>query len=324
METYKYFRLEGLPFPPLSPYGVVYSGATFLEGIATLEAGLLNHLSGLTMLTGEAGVGKTTLIYSFLQREYERVRIAHIDDPKLSFLEIMQLVLKQLKLECAGTTKLDYLNVLDRYLDEHGKQERNAIVVDNAQVLSDDVLEELRLLSNRGQRNDRCLQLILVGRSELAERLREHKFRPLNQRISTRGILKPLSKGEALTYVECKLMAQGSKTTTIFEPRALDLLVRYSEGIPATINMLCHNAMQAAVYALESKVSVGTAKKVTEEYRDAAAGTELRPVGGVPPWTWSFRWLRKWNRTPGRRGGQIAYPALPTAAAGGAARRREN
>src|SRR6202035_4006206 len=181
---YEHFHLTGPPFQAASPNSALFLSPTHREGLATLEWGLSRELNGLTLLTGEAGTGKTTLIYSMLQRDYKRVRIAHIDDPKLSFLEIMQLILTQLNLYSAGSTKLDYLKTLDHLLDLHGNEERIAIVVDEAQVLSDDVLEELRLLWNRGQRNDRCLlQVIFVGQPELAERLKKPGLRQLNQRI---------------------------------------------------------------------------------------------------------------------------------------------
>jgi type II secretory pathway predicted ATPase ExeA len=327
MEYYQYFRLEGSPFQPASPHGAVYFGSTQLEGLATLEAGLLNDLSGLTMLTGEAGTGKTTLIYSFLQRDYQQVRIAYVSDPKLSFLGIMQVVMEQLNLQAHGTTKLDYLNVLDRFLDLHGKEERIAIVVDDSQALSDDVLEELRLLSNRGQRRDRCLQLILVSQPELVERLKKPEFRQLNQRISTRGVLKPLSTAEALSYLECKLMAQNSKSSSIFESRALNILLRASEGIPRNVNTLCENAMMAALYALERKVGVGTAKKVVEEYRDSVAGTELKHLsatGWGSIWPLRFRRMRHWNQTFNRRSGQIPYSTTQPSSAELSNRRRDH
>src|ERR1700686_1645209 len=126
----QYFRLKGPPFQPASPDGAVYFSPTHLAGLGTLESGLSGELSGLTLLTGEAGTGKTTLIYSMLQRDYKRVRIAHIDDPKLSFLEIMQEVFTQMKLYSTGSTKLDYLEALDRLLTLRGKEERIAIIVD--------------------------------------------------------------------------------------------------------------------------------------------------------------------------------------------------
>src|SRR5690348_8929819 len=200
---YQHFRLKGPPFQPASRDSAVYFSPTHLEGLATLESGLAQDLTGFTLLTGEAGTGKTTLIYSLLQRDYKRVRIAHIDDSKLSFLEIMQVILKQLNLYCAGSTRLDYLEALDRFLGARGKEERIAIVIDEAQVLSDEVLEELRLLSNHLQSHDRRLQLILVGHPELAERLKKPDLRQLNQRISSRGVLKPLTTEQSLKYVEC-------------------------------------------------------------------------------------------------------------------------
>jgi len=277
MEYYYYFGLKGPPFQPASPQGAVYFSPTHLEALATLESGLSGELSGLTLLTGEAGTGKTTLIYSLLQRDHKRVRIAHIDDPKLSFLEIMQSILAQMNLYSAGSTKLDYLNTLDHLLELRGKEERIAVVVDEAQVLSDDVLEELRLLSNRGQqRNDRCLQLILVGQPELAERLKKPELRQLNQRISSRGVLKPLATAQAMMYVECRIGAQGGKCSAIFEPGALNHLLRRSDGLPRKINMLCHNAMQAAFYAAEKKVTVKTAKKIAAEYHDSVGITHQR------------------------------------------------
>jgi len=277
MEYYQYFRLKGAPFQPASPHGAVYFSPTHLQGLTTLEAGLSEDLSGLTMLTGEAGTGKTTLIYSLLQRDYKRARIAHIDDPKLSFLEILRVILTQLNLYSAGTTKVDYLSTLDHLLELRGKEERIAIVVDESQVLSDDVLEELRLLSNRGQRDNRCLlQLILVGQPELAERLKKPELRQLNQRISSRGVLRPLNTAEAIMYVECRLSAQGGQSSAIFEPRALNHLLRRSDGIPRKINMLCHSAMMAAFYANEGKVSVRTAKKTAAEYHDSVVITNRK------------------------------------------------
>ena len=279
MEYYQYFRLEGPPFQPASPGGAVYFSPTHLQGLATLEAGLSGELNGLTLLTGEAGTGKTTLIYSLLQRDFKRVRIAHIDDPKLSFLEIMRVILTQMNLYSAGSTKLDYLKTMDHLLELHGKEERIAIVVDESQVLSDDVLEELRLLWNRGQRNDRCLlQVIFVGQPELAERLKKPELRQLNQRISSRGVLKPLTIAQGIMYVECKLIAQGSKCATIFEPSALNHLLRHSDGIPRKINMLCHNAMVAGFHALERKVSFSTAKKIAAEYQQSVGITYRRSL----------------------------------------------
>src|SRR5512146_1877514 len=325
MEYYQYFRMKGPPFQPASPDSAVYLSPTHLEGLAILESGLTGELSGLTLLTGEAGSGKTTLIYSLLQRDYKRVRIARIEDPKLSFLEIMQLILSQMKLYSTGTTKLDYLEALDRLLELRGKEERIAIIVDESQVLSDEVLEELRLLSNRGQqRNDRHLQLILVGQPELAERLKKPHLRQLNQRISSRGMLEPLTTAQSIKYVECKLNAQGSSCSAMFAPGALKCLLRRGDGIPRKINMLCHTAMQAAYMAGERKVTYKIARKTAAEYYDSvritkrrfgarpaliagAALAALLLVGFVYPNLWS-KWARKHAGSSGGAAEQTVRP----------------
>jgi general secretion pathway protein A len=280
---YHHFHLKGPPFEAASPNGAVYFSPTHLQGLATLEAGLSQELRGFTLLTGEAGTGKTTLIYSLLQRDYKRVRIAHIDDPKLSFPEIMKVVLAQLNLYSTGSSKLDYLEALDKFLKLHDRDERIAIILDEAQVLSDDALEELRLLSNHVQSNDRWLQLILVGQPELAERLKTPELRALNQRISSRGVLKPLNAAQASNYVECKLSAQGSKCSAVFERGALKTLLRRSDGLPRKINTLCHSAMMAAYSADEKKVSVRTARKVAAEYHDSVSITGRRSGARLVP-----------------------------------------
>jgi type II secretory pathway predicted ATPase ExeA len=266
---YQHFHLSGPPFQTASPNSALFLSATHLEGLATLEWGLSRELNGFTLLTGEAGTGKTTLIYSLLQRDFKQVRIAYIDDPKLSFLEILRVILNQLNLYSSGSTKLDYLEALDRFLNLRNKEERVAIIVDESQVLSDDALEELRLLSNHGQRYDRCLQLILVGQPELVERLRKPELRQLNQRISARGILNSLNNEESLKYVECRLRARGGACAELFEPGALEGLLQHSDGIPRKINVLCHNAMLLAYSAGAKKVSLKTAKKTATEYDDS-------------------------------------------------------
>src|SRR5579863_1712296 len=126
MEYYHYFRMAAQQFQSASPNSAVYLSPTHMAGLATLESGLTGELTGLTMLTGEAGSGKTTLIYSLLQRDFKRVRIAHIEDPKLSFQEIMQVVLRQMNLYSTGSTKLEYLETLDKLLKLRGKEERIA------------------------------------------------------------------------------------------------------------------------------------------------------------------------------------------------------
>lgn len=266
---YQHFHLSGPPFQSASPKTALFLSPTHFEGLATLEWGLSRELNGFTLLTGEAGTGKTTLIYSLLQRDFKQVRIAYIPDPKLSFLEILRVILSELNLYSTASTKLDYLEALDRFLNLRNKGERVAIIVDESQVLSDDALEDLRLLSNHGQRYDRCLQLILVGQPELVERLKKPELHQLNEQISARGVLNPLNLEESLKYVQCRLYAQGGASAQIFEPGALRRLLEHSGGIPRKINVLCHNAMLLAYSAGTKKVSLKAAKETAAQYDDS-------------------------------------------------------
>ena len=169
-----------------------------------------------------------------------------------------------------------------------------------------------------------CLQLILVGHPELAERLKKPELRQLNQRISSRGVLKPLNTEQAIEYVECRLSAQGSKCSAIFERGALQRLLRRSDGIPRKINMLCHGAMQAAYNGAERKVSYKTANKIAAQYHDSVRITKLgfgtRPLvmpavgiglaallllGFVYPKVWSD-WVRHHTRRADRTDGSTS------------------
>jgi hypothetical protein len=198
-ETYfEYFRLTGPPFQSTSVSEIVYLSRTHREGLAALEWSVSRELNGFTLLTGEPGSGKTTLIYTILQRDFEQIRIAYIVDPKLSFLEILRAIFDQLKLYSAESTKLGYLKTLDLFLNRHRKDGRVAIIIDEAQDLSDDALEELRLLSNHGQRNDRCLQLILVRQLQLAERLKRPALAPtLSANFSAYGTQSAEQRGSS-------------------------------------------------------------------------------------------------------------------------------
>lgn len=280
---YAHFGLTGPPFQAASPQTVIYFSPTHIEALATLQWGLERELNGFTMLTGEVGTGKTTLVYSLLQRDFKQVRIAYVADANLSFTEILRSILDQFGLYTTGTSKVDYLQTLDRFLMLRSKEERVAIIIDEAQALSDETLEELRLLSNHGQLHDRCLQLILVGQPELVERIKKPEFRQLDQRISARGVLNPLTPEQARKYVECRLGAQDSECAKVFEPGALEILLRHSDGIPRKINVICHNAFVLAYSRNLKKVDKKVAAITAAEYSDAVSIRSEKKEGSLSP-----------------------------------------
>ncbi len=269
---YRHFRLSGPPFEAAAVPEALYLSRAHRESLAALEWGLLHEPSGFTTLTGETGTGKTTLICSILGRNFSQLSAAYVINPKLPFEDILRVILGQFGVPCPATTKLDRIEALVGFLGRRGLHERLAIIVDEAQDLSDDVLEELRLLSNYGQRLGRYLQLVLVGQPELAVRLKRPSLRQFNQRVAARSVLGRLSFAEAHEYVGYRLRAKGGRSRDIFEPDALAYLLRHSNGIPRRINVLCHNAMLVAFSSGCTRVDLKTARAAVSEHNESLLG----------------------------------------------------
>ena len=192
---HRHFGLSGPPFQFTPAPDALYLSATHRETLALLEWGLLHEPTGFTMLVGESGVGKTTLVASILARRLRNVRTALLTNPRLDFDQIMQVAMSQLAPGWSGQTRLELTEGFAELLDGLAPGERVAIVIDEAQELSDDALEGLRLLSNADTFEERRLQIILVGQPELIARLARPAMRSLNQRIGARAVLRPLRPG---------------------------------------------------------------------------------------------------------------------------------
>lgn len=268
---YQHFGLSGPPFQFTPSPAMVYMSQTHREGMAALEWGLMHESSGFSVLAGESGTGKTTLIASLLSRQYQRLHLAYVTNPRLDFPDILGLILTQLGLEAAGLPKAEMLEALGRFLGQLRPAERVAIIFDEAQGLSDDTLEELRLLSNYGRSGENQLQLILAGQPELLRRLMTPALRQFNERIGARTLLAPLDANETQEYLDYRLRSRGGTAARIFQRKALQYVVAASAGIPRRINVLCHNAMLLAYAAGAKQVSLKMAKEAVAEYQDLFA-----------------------------------------------------
>jgi len=283
---YRHFRLTGPPFEALAGPEALYLSQAHRESLAALEWGLLHEPSGFTTLTGETGTGKTTLVSSILARNFAQLRAAYVINPKLSFEDILRVVLGQFGIACMESNKLDRIEALVSFLGARMPNERLAIIVDEAQGLSEDVLEELRLLSNYGQRIGKYLQLVLVGQPELALRLKSPSLRQFNQRVAARSVLNRLSFVEAHEYVGYRLRARDGRSRDIFDSEALDYLLRHSAGIPRQINVLCHNSMLLAYSAGAPLVDLKSARAAVAEHGGSLLGgawTLTMPSKGAQP-----------------------------------------
>ena len=265
---YRHFNLNGAPFQFTPSAAMLYQSKSHSEALAALEWGVLHEPSGLTLLVGEPGTGKTTLICSVLERHFEHVRLAYIGNPKLNFDEILSVIARQLGIEFTGPGRLARLDALDHYLEANARRERVTVIIDEAQVMPDEVIEELRLLANCAPGRSTALRFIFVGQPEFLNRLTAVNLRQLNERIGARAMLNPLQPGEIREYIDFRLKARGGTAAEIFAGRALRHIAEHCGGIPRKINVLCHNSMLLAYSQNRKKVRLSQASTAVAEYEN--------------------------------------------------------
>src|SRR5581483_1602479 len=289
---YKHFNLNGPPFQFTPSADVLYPSKSHQEALAALEWGLLHEPSGLTLLVGEPGTGKTTLISAILSRNFDRARIAYIGNPRLSFDEIVEMIARQFGIALRSSQRLVRLDAIDEFLEAHAR-ERVMVIVDEAQALPDHVVDELRLLSNSTPRRQSSLGFVFVGQPELLRRLESSELRQLNERIGARSILTPLQPNEVYEYIEFRLRNRGGRTKDIFAPAALKLIARHCRGIPRRINVLCHNSMLLAFSADSRRVTAEHAQAAVSEYvnhfaQPASPARKGRKAAAAPNRGWKI------------------------------------
>lgn len=252
------------------------------EALAHLVFGLAG--GGFVQLTGEVGTGKTTVCRALLDQLPTDVDVAMIFTPRLTAVELLSAICDELRVEYpAGTTSLKVLvDVLSRaLLDTHGRGRRTVVIIDEAQNLSMEVLEELRLLTNIETTRDKLLQVILIGQPELADLMERPALRPLAQRMTARYHLRPFSFPETCAYVAHRLGVAGQRQPT-FTRAALRAVHARTGGVPRLINNVCDRALLGAFALGQKRVTDGIVRKAaTEVFGRAGARRWLQPVAAV-------------------------------------------
>ena len=247
-----FFGLNEKPFAITPDPRYLYLSERHAEALAHLLYGI-NEAGGFVQLTGEVGTGKTTIVRSLLAQTPKNAEIALILNPKMTAPEFLLTICEELGIgvpdSALGSLK-DLVDILSEYLlRAHAAGHRVVLVVDEAQNLSPDVLEQVRLLTNLETNTQKLLQIILIGQPELRELLARTELRQLAQRITGRYHLNPLSHDETCAYVRHRLRVAGA-TTDIFAPQALNAVFRLSQGVPRVINVICDRALLGA-YSLD-------------------------------------------------------------------------
>jgi len=269
---YEHFRLSGEPFSLTPDPAFLFLSEKHREAMAAVQYGLENGRGFITLI-GEVGTGKTTILYSVLSQLGPEVGAAYVAYAAHNFDDLLTVALKDFgERPPAGASRLEQLEILQQMLlrrDEAGQ--RTALVIDEAQSLSDSTFEELRLLSNFETYTHKLLQIVLVGQPELQTRLRQQNLRQLQQRVSVRAIINPLDAGEMEGYIYHRLRQVGGDGR-LFEPAAMRAIVRHARGIPRRANILGHSALLFAFGRSQPVVTLSTAHEAIAEMDERAPG----------------------------------------------------
>ena len=277
-----YYGLRERPFDLVPNPRFVYLAPRHREALSNLQYGLTTP-RGLTVLLGEAGTGKTTLVQTALANLPEgRVRCVLVSNPTLTRQEFYEFLARGFGLSAdAATSKTKFLFELRRDLQQRFLAGTlSAVIFDEAQSMPYELLEEVRLLSNIETTTVKLLNVVLAGQPELADRLNDSGLRQLKQRISLRCHLEPLELKETAAYIAGRLRMAGGAPETIFTREAVGLIHKVASGLPRTINVVCDNAL---IGGFASQVKPVTVRFVEEVCRDFDLSLDGKPEDTTPP-----------------------------------------
>jgi general secretion pathway protein A len=307
-----FYGLRERPFELTPNPRFLFMTARHREALTTLEYGL-SARTGVALLVGDAGTGKTTVVHAALQSQQARQsRAVYLNNPSLTRTEFVEFLAAGFGLSAdAAKSKTRCLAELtDMLLARHSAGVMSALIIDEAQCLPDVLLEEVRLLANIESASEKLLSIILAGQPELATRLNHPSLRQLKQRIGLRCSLAPLTLAETTAYISARVRVAGGEASSLFTPDAVQLIHERSGGIPRTVSVICDNAFVSG-FALDRRpidrsivLEVCTDFDFAEPAADTAAadapaapayspGSELPPNPAAPVANGLLRHLEK-------------------------------
>jgi general secretion pathway protein A len=263
-----FFGFSEKPFTITPNPRYIYLSSNHREAFVRLLYGIDNNL-GFIVMTGEVGTGKTTVLRTLLTKlDPERYCSALIFNPCVSLEQLLENVCREFDIQRTAQGNCSHLELLNSFLiDQHAVGRIVVLVIDEAQNLAPEVLEQLRMISNLETEQDKLIQIILAGQPELNDVLARNDLRQLNQRVAVRCNLTPMNFRDAAEYISHRLKISGCRIPRLFSQAAVKRIYRFSHGIPRLINIVCEQALVLA-WTRESTVITS-----------AIAGKVIRDVG---------------------------------------------
>src|SRR5262245_50931662 len=255
------------------------------EALACLTYGIQSR-KGFVLLTGEVGTGKTTLINKLLEwLRLQQVATAFVFNSRMNVPQFLDYMMADFGITCESRSKSQILQRLYNWLlDRYRAGETAVLIVDEAQNLTDEVLEEIRMLTNLETFTEKLLQIVLVGQPELETKLKQPQLRQLRQRLTLRAKTHPLTLEETKAYVQQRLRIAGSDGRQIFDTEALVSIHKYTSGIPRVVNLLCAHCLVSAFVDQKSTIGMDVVDAVAKDFdlSDNTASAAMTPATPQP------------------------------------------
>ncbi len=278
-----FFGLRESPFNVNPDPRYLFMTKQTQEALACLTYGVRTR-KGFIVLTGEVGTGKTTLLNRLLDwLRNERVATAFIFNSKLSVSQVFDFMMADFGIPCDSREKSQVLLRLNQWLLERYKAGETAVlIIDEAQNLSANVLEEIRLLTNLETATEKLIQIVLAGQPELEHKLSRPELRQLRQRVTLHSKTLPLTLEETRGYIHERLRIAGATDPNIFSAEAIEAVFRFARGIPRVTNLLCEHALISAFVEHEKPILPGTVETVAHEFQLDQTEPNGQPANVAP------------------------------------------
>ncbi len=265
---HEFFKFKQDPFDITPDPEFLFLSPSHKEASGSIFYGIETR-KGFVAVTGEVGLGKTTILRSYLEgTDPEKIRIVYIFNSAVSFDKLLRQICADLGIPVGGEDQAELLDILFYHLIEEYRKDHNVVlIIDEAQNMPVETLERLRVLTNLETSQDKLIQIILAGQPELEAKLELPELRHLNQRIAIRSHIEALTADESVAYIHHRLMKASSFHNPVFTKKAMKLIIKQAAGVPRTINILCDNALVTAFGYLRKPVDEKIIKEVIRDFR---------------------------------------------------------